>query len=104
MKTPTLLKDKLTGKLKNRLLVHRGFYGEWSDHGHNIINLRVQNVLTFEPFNMHNIVEYLFDNDKKLNDEERYETILKDIQKVLKVEEGYEIFVTGHRWVIVFFC
>lgn len=53
---------------------------------------------------MHNIVEYLFDNHKKLNNEERYETILKDIQKVLKGEEGYEIFVTGHRWVIVFFC
>lgn len=30
LKTPTLIKDKMKGKLKDRLLVHKGFYGEYS--------------------------------------------------------------------------
>ena len=30
LKTPTLIKDKMKGKLKERLLVHKGFYGEYS--------------------------------------------------------------------------
>jgi len=64
MRTPKLLKDKMKGKAKEFLPVHQGFF------------------------------EYLFDNKKIIDGEQRYDMILSDIKPIL--EEGYEIFVTGH--------
>lgn len=40
--------------------------------------------------------EYLFDNDK-IAGEQRYDRIVDDIRPLM--EEGYSVYVTGHRYV-----
>ncbi len=41
---------------------------------------------------------YLFDNNK-IRGQQRYDNIISDIREALKDEEGYSIYVTGHRYV-----
>jgi len=69
LETPGLVKDKMEGILKERVLVHHGFH------------------------------DYLFDNEKakaKTNDVERYVKIVSDIKAAIKGEEGYSVYITGH--------
>ena len=41
---------------------------------------------------------YLFENSR-LDGDERFESIVSDITKVIGGEEGYSVYVTGHRYV-----
>ena len=66
MQTPDKIKDKMKGRLKERILVHRGFY------------------------------HYLFDNEHRRG-EQQYDQLISDIRHSLNGEEGYSIYVTGHR-------
>ena len=42
--------------------------------------------------------DYLFDNKKIIDGGQRYDKILDDIKPLLKDDEGYKIWVTGHRY------
>eukprot|EP00536_Pseudo-nitzschia_multiseries_P013644 jgi/Psemu1/261579/estExt_Genewise1Plus.C_5950030 len=65
--TPEKIKDKMEGKLKKRVLVHEGFY------------------------------KYLNENDRLDGKAlQRTERIMEDIESLLKNEEGYSVYVTGH--------
>jgi hypothetical protein len=67
LETPALVKDKMEGILKERVLVHRGFYN------------------------------YLFDNEKtRENGPQRYDKIVADIKAAINGEEGYSVYITGH--------
>lgn len=44
------------------------------------------------------LYEYIFDNDL-IEGEQRYDQIIADIKKAMNGEAGYNICVTGHRYV-----
>lgn len=63
----------MKGKLKERLLVHNGFY------------------------------KYLFDNDRMEDGKQRYDSVIADIETAINGEEGYSVVVSGHRYVRVLY-
>ena len=65
--TPDKIVHRMEGRLKKRLLVHRGFYN------------------------------YLFDNRFEKGNQP-YDKLIRDLRLVLKDQEGYSVYVTGHRY------
>jgi predicted esterase YcpF (UPF0227 family) len=69
LETPVLVRDKMEGRLKERVLVHHGFH------------------------------DYLFDNEdaqENGHDVERFDKIVSDIKAAINGEEGYSVYITGH--------
>jgi len=69
MRTPKKIRDPMgmiDKSLGEKVLVHLGFFN------------------------------YLFDNEKMKDGEQRYDTIVKDIRGAINKESGYRVYVTGH--------
>lgn len=42
--------------------------------------------------------DYLFDNNR-MDGKQRYDMIIDDIEAAMNGEEGYSVYITGHRYV-----